>query len=77
MPQRNTERGTRQAVLARDGCRCTFTNEHGVRCTTTLALQVDHIQPLSRGGSNEPENLRSLCVRHHRARGHSTVEVLG
>lgn len=30
-------------------------------CGSRHALQVDHVQPLARGGSNEPANLRLLC----------------
>ena len=48
----------RQAVLARDGHRCT-------RCGSTDALEVDHIQPQSRGGSDDPRNLRVLCRDCH------------
>ncbi len=31
----------------------------------TLAGEVDHIVPLSRGGSDAPENLQSLCRECH------------
>lgn len=31
-------------------------------------LHVDHIKPLSRGGTNDHANLRTLCQRHHNAR---------
>lgn len=29
------------------------------------AADVDHVVPLRRGGTNEDENLRALCRRHH------------
>lgn len=29
-------------------------------------LRVDHIKPLSEGGSDEAWNKRTLCLRHHR-----------
>jgi len=29
-------------------------------------LEVDHIVPLHRGGSNDDDNLRTLCAEHHR-----------
>ncbi len=32
-------------------------------------LEVDHIVPRSRSGSNEPENLQVLCARCNRAKG--------
>jgi hypothetical protein len=41
-------------VLARDGERCG-------KCGSTEKLQFDHILPVSRGGNDEPENLRVLC----------------
>lgn len=45
---------TRHAILARDGHRCR-------RCGATERLHVDHIKPVSAGGSNEPANLQVLC----------------
>ena len=38
-------------------------------CMTTESLTVDHITPLSRGGSNSVENLRVLCAAHNRLKG--------
>lgn len=31
------------------------------------ALEVDHIVPVSLGGSGDMDNLRSLCSGHHKA----------
>ena len=51
---------TRRAVLARDRHRCTTPG-----CGATAFLEVHHIQPRSRGGSNEATNLVTLCARCH------------
>lgn len=31
----------------------------------TTDLEVDHIQPLKRGGSDHAGNLQTLCAKHH------------
>lgn len=41
-------------VFARDDYRC-------VTCGTREDLTVDHIHPVSKGGTNDMENLRTLC----------------
>ncbi len=46
-------RETRQAVLARAGYRC-------YRCGN-FATQVDHVIPVSRGGSSAEGNLAAIC----------------
>lgn len=52
--------GVRYDVMMRDGFRC-------VLCGATQAdgvkLHVDHIIPLSKGGTSEMSNLRTLCER--------------
>lgn len=45
----------RELVLARDGARCAYCGADSVR------LQLDHIVPRSRGGSDDPENLTPAC----------------
>lgn len=34
----------------------------------TSNLELDHIEPLHRGGSNEPENLQLLCIECHKVK---------
>jgi len=52
-------------VNARDGRRCTFIDAKGNRCPNERWLHVHHVQSVARGGTNEPENLITLCSRHH------------
>lgn len=49
-------------VLFRDEEQC-------VNCSSKQNLQFDHILPISRGGSDEPDNLRVLCRSCNLARG--------
>lgn len=51
----------RAEVLARDGYRCALPAPHDG------PLRVDHILPLSEGGTSAPANLRAICLDHHRA----------
>ncbi|MFC1572277.1 HNH endonuclease [Candidatus Eisenbacteria bacterium] len=55
----------RNRVLARDQHRCQTPG-----CKRTRFLEVHHIHPVARGGSNRPENLTTLCSGCHRL-GHS------
>jgi hypothetical protein len=56
----------RDAVFTRDKGRCTFVGSTGKRCDATHHLQVDHIVPYARGGTNAIANLRLLCERHNK-----------
>lgn len=44
----------RKLVYERDEYRC-------VHCAATEPLSIDHIYPWSRGGSDDPDNLQTLC----------------
>jgi 5-methylcytosine-specific restriction endonuclease McrA len=61
--------GYRRAALERDGFRC-------VRCRRQ-ATEVDHVVPRAWGGTDEAENLQSLCGDCHRAKsareGHASA----
>ncbi|MBK7672469.1 MAG: HNH endonuclease [bacterium] len=50
----------RAVVLARDRHRCTNPG-----CGSTRFLEVHHVTPRSRGGTNRAENLTTLCNRCH------------
>ena len=47
------------AVIVRDGGRCRD-------CYSAVNLQINHIVPLSKGGSSEESNLQTLCRRCNR-----------
>ncbi|XAO47514.1 HNH endonuclease [Glutamicibacter ectropisis] len=48
--------------MHRDGGKC-------CHCGSNTELQYDHIIPLSRGGSSNPENLQLLCGPCNRSKG--------
>lgn len=48
----------RSKIFDRDGYSC-------VSCSSAENLTVDHIQPLSLGGTNEARNLQTLCAGCH------------
>jgi len=57
--------GVRFDILTRDHYRCVCCGraaEDGVK------LEVDHIIPVSRGGTNQPKNLRTLCTECNRGK---------
>ena len=45
-------------ILKRDDYRCQMC---GVTAKDGATLEIDHIYPVSRGGTNEPDNLQVLC----------------
>ncbi len=56
---------TKHQVHARDQGRCTHANANGDRCANDRWIELHHIRPVSKGGSNEVENLMTLCGFHH------------
>ena len=57
----------REHVYQRDGYQCVY-------CGATDLLSLDHIIPLSRGGSNTPENLATCCKPCNSSKGARTPE---
>ncbi len=66
----------KHAVFLRDGGRCTH-HDNGVRCTSERWIDVHHIILVSQGGSNDPENLTTLCSFHHDLIHQLPLEGLG
>ena len=57
---------TRREVFARDGEACSHVDEHGNRCGCRDFLELDHIVPRAKGGTDEASNLRVACRTHNR-----------
>lgn len=57
----------RAQVFMRDDYTCTYCGERGGK------LECDHIQPFSRGGSDDPENLTTACFACNRSKRDKTL----
>ena len=57
----------RRRVLARDGYECQL---RGPRCTFD-ADHVDHIIPVTRGGTDDASNLKAVCLTCHASKSAS------
>lgn len=63
----------RHQVWARDQHSCSYTDpQTQKRCGSHHKLQIDHIQPVALGGSNDLQNLRLLCAAHNQGRAAKT-----
>lgn len=64
--ERDISPALRAKILARDGYTCQVCGAgagepHPLNPKRKVRLQIDHIVPVSEGGSNEEDNLRVLC----------------
>lgn len=57
--RRSIRDGLRFRVLKRDRFRCRYCGAHG----SEVELHIDHVQPVSAGGTNHPSNLVTACRR--------------
>lgn len=57
---------TKHQVILRDRGQCQYLNKLGDRCLESTRIEIHHIRPLHLGGSDNLENLVTLCQEHHR-----------
>jgi hypothetical protein len=62
---RHVPAAVRRAVFERDGNRCTYVDERGVRCHETQRLELHHHEPFARGGAMTTDNLSLYCAAHN------------
>ncbi len=55
----------RRQVWERDRGRCAWTGPDGKRCGSRWQLEVDHVDPVARGGTSALGGLRVLCRMHN------------
>ena len=61
------KRRLKENVFKRDGNKC-------LKCGSTEDLTIDHIKPLSKGGSNKKENKQTLCCKCNSDKGDSEID---
>lgn len=56
----------RQALLKASQASCTYVDQvTGQVCGSRFQIEIDHILPKAKGGTNDPQNLRVLCRSHN------------
>jgi 5-methylcytosine-specific restriction endonuclease McrA len=56
------KKNKREKVFKRDGYKCVHPNCNNWRGKLT----IDHIIPISKGGTNDLDNLQTLCEHHNK-----------
>jgi hypothetical protein len=62
---RHVPAAVKHEVWVRDGGRCTFVSDKGHRCESRTRLEIDHVDPVARGGQSTAVNTRLLCRAHN------------
>jgi len=62
---RHIPAAVRRLVYERDGGRCAYRDEFGLRCAKRHDLEFHHKQPFARGGDHSPANLALMCRAHN------------
>jgi 5-methylcytosine-specific restriction enzyme A len=67
---RSISLSVRLDVLTRDDYKCVYCG----RSSQQIDLEIDHIMPYSKGGSNQIDNLQTLCFDCNRGKGARIIE---
>lgn len=59
-------------ILSRDGFQCRYC---GAKAGFWTELEIDHVMPVSKGGTNHGENLITACERCNRGKGAKIVSA--
>jgi len=62
---RHIPAAVRRAVLERDGSRCGYIDQRGLRCSERHKLEFHHRHPFGMGGDHGVENVGLLCRAHN------------
>lgn len=54
---------TRYKIFQKDNFTCNYCKSQGMRSGGNAILTIDHIIPIQYGGSNEENNLQTLCIK--------------
>ena len=55
----------KRAVRQRDGGRCAFVSESGLRCEARSRLEFHHVREFARGGTATVEGIQLRCRAHN------------
>lgn len=67
LPRKYLSIKIKRELLQTANYQCQFHMPNGERCACTYQLQIDHMIPLAKGGSDHPSNMRILCAAHNRS----------
>lgn len=68
--RQNLPLSVRAEVFERDGATCRYCDA----ALTWDTYECDHVHPVSKGGSNDPQNLAAACEPCNRSKGAKTLE---
>ena len=69
-PRQGIPKAIREEVFERDRKRCVYCG------AAVRVMHIDHVQPVSRGGTNDPRNLVTCCPSCNSLKGSKTLEEL-
>jgi hypothetical protein len=70
--RKNLSKKVRFDVFKRDGFKCAYCG----RATPAVVLEVDHIEPVADGGTNEKENLITSCKDCNQGKGKTPLNKI-